>query len=451
MKISKSTWKNIGEGIFQVFFFGLLAYLSGLVKFTIPGMEGAVSNMAEIALLISVFHVKNPLITLGICIIYSFATPPDGSYLSTLISHYIPLIIIWLFYKRIFKTHLNSITLGTFWFVAVFAYYLLLILPLMIWSNYLFGLNLNKDYLGFYEELVLSVRLELFATAIVTSLYLLQFTLRIKLRDYNQQLESIVKKRTEDLSKTIEELKTTQENLVQSEKMASLGILTAGVAHEINNPLNFINGGINIISEINQEIKTTLGPEQNDKCNKAINSIETGLGRATEIVQALMAFSSPEKSELVKSNINHIIDTCLLFLNHKNDTKIEIQKNYLLQSEIAVFPEKIHQVIVHILDNAFDELNTSGSNGRKLIIGSEEKPGWAVITIFNTGKKIPENELIHIFDPFFTTKAPGKGKGLGLSICYTLIQEHKGKIYAQNKENGVCFTVEIPTDQTNNY
>ncbi len=232
--------------------------------------------------------------------------------------------------------------------------------------------------------------------------------------------------------------------LIQSEKMASLGTLTAGVAHEINNPLNFISGGVNIVSEAHKEVKSGLSGELNKRIAEAIDMINEGIKRAAEIVKALMTFSYRGTPVLKHADINHIIDNTLLFLNTKISSDVEIKKRYQLLQSVPIFTDKMHQVIMNILDNAIYAVRQSDTSKRKIAISTIRKDNNAVITISNNGPLIPEKDLTQIFDPFFTTKPPDQGAGLGLSICYSLIGEHEGKIYAKNEEDGVSFVIELP-------
>jgi len=432
------------DDIFQILFFGLISYLFGLVNFSIPRIDGAVSNLLEIPLLICIFHVRKLWIYIGICLISSFATPQGGSYLSSFMMHSISIIMVWFMYNYILKLVKRTLYSCITWIGIVIIYYLFLLLPLMIITNYYFGLNINKGFYSFYWDIFLTIRLELIASVIITSLYYMQFRLRLALMEHKDELELIVKKRTEELTVSLQELKSAQEQLVQSEKMASLGTLTAGIAHEINNPLNFISGGISIITNLNEENKVNTSAEFKLQYDNAINIVLDGLNRITGIVKALMSFSYKGTPRLTVFDLNEIIDNTLLFLNCKIPKEVIIKKNYNSQLMVPIFAEKIHQVLINIFENALFEFDISTNIEKVITISTNEENNKAVIKIFNTGRNIPENQIKKIFDPFFTTKDPGKGIGLGLSICYTLIQEHNGSIYAVNNSEGVCFIIELP-------
>jgi signal transduction histidine kinase len=133
-----------------------------------------------------------------------------------------------------------------------------------------------------------------------------------------------------------------------------------------------------------------------------------------------------------------------MFLSSKINDDIKIVKRYNLDSRVAVFPEKMHQVVMNILDNALYALDMKASGSKSITIATRKKKGKVILTFTNSGPSIKEEHLAQLFDPFFTTKDPGQGTGLGLSICYTLVTEHGGDIQADNTPNGTMFTVILP-------
>ncbi len=253
------------------------------------------------------------------------------------------------------------------------------------------------------------------------------------LLDQNSELESV-----------IDELKVTQQHLVQSEKMASLGTLTAGVAHEINNPLNFISGGLGIIEETDKEGNTMSEEEKECRRKKATKLAFDGLDRATEIVKALMTFSYRGSSKKNLSNLHDIIDNTLLFLQSKLADQTQVRKDYKLTEQVPVFQDKMHQVILNIIDNAIYATKQLKEGEGLITIATGMNGPNVFLDISNNGPAIEEAHLPQLFDPFFTTKAPGEGVGLGLSISYTLIMEHDGTIRAENRKDGVHIIIEIP-------
>lgn len=259
-------------------------------------------------------------------------------------------------------------------------------------------------------------------------------TQSLDLLDKNAELESV-----------IEELKATQQHLVQSEKMASLGTLTAGVAHEINNPLNFISGGLGIIEESDQKDSGLTEKEKEKRRKKATKLAFDGLERATEIVKALVTFSHRGSSQKNLSNLHDIIDNTLLFLHSKLNDQIEIRKEYKFTELIPVYQDKMHQVILNIIDNAIFATGKIKEGEKLISISTGRKGSNMVLDISNNGLAIKEEHIGQLFDPFFTTKAPGEGTGLGLSISYNLVREHDGSIRAENRDGFVHFIIEIPT------
>lgn len=225
----------------------------------------------------------------------------------------------------------------------------------------------------------------------------------------------------EELKSTLEQLKEAQFNLVQSEKMASVGILTAGIAHEINNPLNFIHGGkLALEGYIKNNLKNHI-----NELKPLLEIIETGINRTTEIVKGLNRFDRKSEKYTERCDIHSIINNCLVILQNKLKHKIIVTKDYCTEEPIIVGNEgKLHQVFLNILLNAEQAIDKFGT----ITISSKVSKGKIKISINDTGCGIHEENLTKITDPFFTTKDPGKGTGLGLSIAYQIIKEHKGAL-----------------------
>lgn len=263
-----------------------------------------------------------------------------------------------------------------------------------------------------------------------------------ELERYQLNLEMLVKERTEELEKKNQELKLTnealfiqqddleqslsdlkkaQEQLIQSEKMASLGVLSAGIAHEINNPLNYINGGILGIKEyISEHLNEHL-----INIEPLINAVDIGIERAADIVKSLGRFSRQTDSTNEICSINAIIDSCLIILHNEIKNRISVTKDYSLIEIKTIGNEgKLHQAILNILSNAIHAVNDDGL----INIKTESDSKMATITISDNGHGIAKENLTKIFDPFFTTKEPGKGTGLGLAITYQIINEMNGTI-----------------------
>ncbi len=288
-----------------------------------------------------------------------------------------------------------------------------------------------------------------------------------ELRQINESLEQ----QKLELEKTLSELRKTQAQLIHSEKMASLGVLTAGVAHEINNPVNYINTALeglkitltdfleifyayeNItienveekLAEI-KELKEQLDfPTLQQGINVLLNNMQTGIERITEIVRSLRTFARVEENELKHSNIHELIDTTLIMLHNQYKNRIEIIKDYGFVNTINCYPGKLSQVFMNILSNAIQAIPDKGT----ITINTHtDKDGKNfIISIKDTGVGIPDDIKQKIFEPFFTTKEAGKGTGLGLSITYGIIQQHNGNIEVNSKVGeGTEFIITLPTD-----
>ncbi|MCK5170060.1 MAG: HAMP domain-containing histidine kinase, partial [Bacteroidales bacterium] len=202
--------------------------------------------------------------------------------------------------------------------------------------------------------------------------------------------------------------------------------------------------GSHLFSEIKEELENIASDELIDKYNNASLLINDGITRATSIVNALMNFSPDVKPKLRETDIHEIIENTLLFLNYKIPEDITIEKDFKLKKNVPLFVDKLHQVIINIIENAIFELRSESKKNKVIYILTYQKENYAVLTIYNNAKQIPKQNLSKIFDPFFTTKDPGQGIGLGLSVSYSLINEHNGKIYAENSDSGVNIIIELP-------
>lgn len=274
---------------------------------------------------------------------------------------------------------------------------------------------------------------------IIVTLFILGFIL------YISKLRKVAKQRNTELESTLQKLKRTQHHLVQSEKMASLGTLTAGVAHEINNPLNFIDGGLQILRAELKELAHIDIPEENKSIiNQTINIMIEGVSRASTVIKSLGKFSYIGESVTEVDKVSDIIDNTLQFLQTHIMDDITIVKNYEFTEETMLYSDKLHQVFLNLIDNAIYAVQHSETTNKKIKIKTALRNDKIVIDVINTGDIIPEDQLPNIFDPFYTTKDPDQGTGLGLSSCYRLIQEHNGNIFAFNNANKVVFKVELP-------
>jgi C4-dicarboxylate-specific signal transduction histidine kinase len=230
--------------------------------------------------------------------------------------------------------------------------------------------------------------------------------------------------------------------------MASIGTLTAGVAHEINNPLNFINGGLELISEFYHKNTESMSDGDNELFTESMKIISSGIDRASSIVKSLMTFSYRGKPKLVYYKLTEIIDNTLLFLQSKL-ADIKVEKDYQFEGEQLLYPDKLHQVVLNLLDNAIFALKNSDQQTPIIKISTQKSENSVYIQIADNGPGIPENNLSKIFDPFFTTKDPGEGTGLGLSISYSLVFEQGGTLTAKNTNPGCMFVIQFSNSNKN--
>ena len=295
----------------------------------------------------------------------------------------------------------------------------------------------------------------------------------INLEEINQQLRSemAARKEIEDQleNKTIAQaqlilrLETTQSQLAQAEKMASIGQLAAGVAHEINNPIGFVNSNLNSLERYTQSLISalaeyatleTINPAISSEIIKRydlefisedlvclINESADGLNRVKGIVQDLKDFSHIDSGEWTAVNINKSIDSTINMARNEIKYKAEIVLEYSTLPDTEIIGSQFNQVILNLLVNAAQSIEKFG----KITITTLLNNNHIIIKIRDTGTGISPENMNRIFDPFFTTKPVGKGTGLGLSLAFSLMQKMHGKINAESEVNkGSCFTLEIP-------
>jgi len=266
---------------------------------------------------------------------------------------------------------------------------------------------------------------------------------------YQSSLFEKLENQKKELEITLTQLRETQTQLIQSEKMASLGKLVAGVAHEINTPIGSINSNIDMLVKYTKKIKKQIldNPELNSMFSvfDDINTINTeAIRRINSIIKSLKNFARLDEAELKEVDIHEGIKSTLMLINHEIKNRINVIEEYGDLPLIECYPNLLNQVIMNILVNAYQSIDNEGT----IKIKTDIKDNKVQIIISDTGKGISQENLTKIFDPGFTTKGVGVGTGLGLSICYQIIEKHKGSISVNSQFGiGTVFIIEIPLRQ----
>lgn len=249
---------------------------------------------------------------------------------------------------------------------------------------------------------------------------------------------------------------TQYEELVQSEKMASLGTLTSGLAHEINNPLNFISGSLHAMNTLkNQYIsyETELTSEKKEtlkKIDHIMDSALEGVERASNIISKLDFFANPKtqkKREVL--DLEKIIQSVLRGIESRLPYYINLTSDLQNDLKVRGHEQQLKLVFTHILRNAIDALESKEKGVRETIDisaarESHNRKPYTRISFCNSGPGIPDEDLKHIFDPFFSSREAGEGIGLGLSLSYMIIKEHGGKLEVKNQSGVVRFDIFLP-------
>jgi signal transduction histidine kinase len=308
---------------------------------------------------------------------------------------------------------------------------------------------------------------------------------RIKtIESQNELLETKVHQRTAQLEEAkdyiqsqYDHLRLTQKQLVESEKLAGLGQMTAGIAHELNNPINFVNSNVGPLQRDIADVLAMLDAYQalgseatphdlemlKKQCEELdiafvrkeiaqlVQGIEEGSKRTAEIVKGLRIFARTDKDTLISANINECIQSTLVVM--KGVTNGQVTLHSKLASDIPLFdcfPGKLNQVIANLISNAIHATRIPGRNAlqRNIWITSEHDRDFVRIRVKDDGCGIDEQEVEKIFVPFFTTKAVGEGTGLGLAIARGIIEEHNGQIEVVSQPNkGSEFILHLPRNR----
>lgn len=282
----------------------------------------------------------------------------------------------------------------------------------------------------------------------------------------------VLNQQKEELKDLLDELQSTQTQLVQSEKMASLGVLTAGIAHEINNAINYVYSGIHVLDSKFSEIKPLMsgvrGLGENKENLEAkvdeilkkkeeveydsseevigtiIKSIQVGAERTIDIVKGLRTFSRAQEESMSEMDIHDDINVALLLLKNKIKHNVKIKKDLAKKLPVMFgYSGQVGQAILNIIGNALDAIQ--GREDPKILIRTVATGNIVKVSIRDNGVGIKKDDLDKIFDPFYTTKKIGEGTGLGLSITYGIIEKHNGSIKVESKVGvGTEFKIELP-------
>jgi len=286
-----------------------------------------------------------------------------------------------------------------------------------------------------------------------------------ELKEYSGTLEQKVNERTIELTaqnikleRTLKELRETQAQLVQSKKMASLGQLVAGVAHEVNNPIGAVNSATDVIKRCIKKIKLSLSKSKNINELRGDNNFQKSLGsleennqivstageRIADIVRTLKNFARLDEKEIQLADLHEGIESTLTLLHHELKNNAQVSKDFGDIPQINCYPNELNQVFMNLFANAAQAIKNQGT----ITIKTRSDENYVYIEVSDTGKGIAAEHLDRVFDPGFTTKGVGVGTGLGLSISYNIIQKHRGEIAVESEVGkGTTFSVVLPIKQ----
>ena len=260
---------------------------------------------------------------------------------------------------------------------------------------------------------------------------LAELSARVKSLSDNHQLQLVLSRQNQKLEATLEELRDTEMQLVQAEKMASLGRMSAGIIHEINNPLNYTLTAVEMLA-----LKASRLPvEDRADYSEILRDIDEGLRRVAGIIGDLRIFTHPQGGEIEDVPVRHAANAALRFLAAELKNRVVVENRLSESLTVPAVRSKLIQVFVNLLQNSLDALRgrEQRTPGPRITLSEELREGATVIRVRDNGQGIPPELHSRIFDPFFTTKEVGQGTGLGLSICFRLLNEVGASIRVESR------------------
>jgi len=285
--------------------------------------------------------------------------------------------------------------------------------------------------------------------------------LKAKIRSLIQlrRLEREIQNRSEELERTLKMLQETQTQLVHSEKMAALGLLVAGIAHEVNNPVSFAKGSLSNLRRYLGQVRDALERQPETRhvllqfnkllqdIEQSLNIVKAGLDRTEGIVTDLKTFARKDEQHTKRVDVQDGLEATIKLIQHEMAERITLHRDYGIREAVEIIPGQINQVFMNLLQNAIHAIPGKGD----IWIRSWEDADRVYIAVRDNGAGIKKDHLGRIFEPFFTTKAVGQGTGLGLSVSYRIIENHGGKIEVSSEEGkGAEFVVTLPKRQPAN-
>ncbi len=271
-----------------------------------------------------------------------------------------------------------------------------------------------------------------------------ELTVRLGNLVESHQFQKKLGRQNQILESTIEQLKETETQLVAAEKMASLGRLSAGIMHEINNPLNFMKTGLHVL----QAKGEVLPEDQRAEYAEILADLADGVARVQGIVAALRTFAHPAADKLDKVKLEQVVAVALKLLSNDLKDGVTVEQHLAADHVVWGNQNKLVQVLMNLVQNAaYAVKKKEFPNGDRPTVRIESQIDNHLdkVIVRDNGVGIDPEDLGKVFEPFFTTKDVGEGMGLGLSICYRIIEEHEGKIRIQSEPGRFCeFTIELP-------